>query len=215
MRLTHQINMLTPSPAPRSYTPRQKPESHSNRNRLDQDRGVWIFREGALFADSSRSVSFQEPVVETLPETHQQTAVRSAVSEVFARAHERLDQHMDRMQQKLQSEKRLPEGRATWMGTHYHRRRILRNLQSGPAGSFSSSATATAHATEIQDGENILQSKLLRVYKPENSAYNIELLPSQLSSSRVPAAPARSPVINLGVMGLPTTPRYVTTPHAV
>ena len=62
-----------------------EPESHSNRNRLDQDRGVWIFREGALFADSSRSVSFQEPVVETLPETHQQTAVRSAVSEVFAR----------------------------------------------------------------------------------------------------------------------------------
>merc|ERR1711957_189725 len=41
MRLTHQINMLTSSPAPRSYTPRHKPESRSNRNRLDQDRGVW------------------------------------------------------------------------------------------------------------------------------------------------------------------------------
>merc|ERR1712166_65029 len=215
MRLTHQINMLTSSPAPRSYTSRHKPESRSNRNRLDQDRGVWTFREGALFADSSRSVSFQEPVVETLPETHQQTAVRSAVNEVFARAHERLDQHMDQMQQKLQSKKRLPEGRATWMGTHYHRRRMLRDRQSGPTGSFSSSAIATAHATETQDGEKFLKSKLLRVYTPEKSATNIELLPSQLSSSRIPAAPARSPVINLGVMGLPTTPRYVTTPHAV
>ena len=99
MQLKHQINMLTPSPAPRNsefcllpivqfidaatsverlYA---EPESRSNRNQPDQDKGTWSFREGA----SSRSVSFQESVAQAPPETHQQTAVRSAVSEVFAR----------------------------------------------------------------------------------------------------------------------------------
>merc|ERR1712166_1131811 len=209
MQLKHQINMLTPSPAPRN-----KPESRSNSSQPDQDKGAWTFKEGTSFTNSSRSVSFQESVVQAPPETHQQTAVRSAVSEVFARAHERLDQHMDQMQQNLQSEKRLPDGRATWTGTHYHRRRMLRDRQSRPAKSTASgfeTVTATTNEPQSKDGESILQSKLLRVYRPEKSATNLGLLPSQLSSSRTSAVPARSPVMGLGVMGLPTTSRYVTT----
>ena len=105
-------------------------------------------------------------------------------------AHERLDQHMDQMQQNLQSEKRLPDARATWTGTHYHRRwccslcaevescarRMLRDRQSRPAKSYSSSATAggfmtvtaTTNEPQSKDGESILQSKLLRVYRPES-----------------------------------------------